>query len=179
VIFRPAGIYGPGDLRFLKVFRGIQKGRFPMFGSGEVTYQFTYIDDLVEGIILCGEHPAALGGVFILCADGWVTLNEFFRLVADAVGGRPPRIHWPIAPLLVAAKVCETVCTPLGIDPPLHTRRCEFYTKARAFSNARAKATLGFQPGIGTAEGIRRTARWYAERGLIAPIPASAPAKAA
>jgi nucleoside-diphosphate-sugar epimerase len=107
-------------------------------------------------------------------------LNEFFQLVADAVGGRAPRIHWPIGPLLAAARICETVCTPLGIDPPLHPRRCEFYTKARAFSNARAKTTLGFQPKVGMVEGIRRTARWYAEQGLISSIPVAAtPAEAA
>lgn len=171
VIFRPAGMYGPGDQRFLKVFKGIQKGRFPMFGSGETTYQFTYIDDLVDGIILCGEHPDAMGGLFILCADGWVTLNEFFRLVAEATGGRSPRIHWPVGPLLLAARACETICKPLGIDPPLHTRRCEFYIKARAFSNAKAKQTLGFQPKVDMAEGVRRTARWYAAQGLIDPVP--------
>ena len=170
VIFRPAGMYGPGDMRFLKVFRGLQKRRFPMFGSGEVTYQFTYIDDLVDGIILCGQHPDALGGLFILCGDGWVSLNHFVQLVAAAVGGKPPSIHWPLGPLLAAAKVCELACKPLGIDPPLHVRRCEFYIKARAFCNAKAKRVLGFQPRIGMAEGVYRTAQWYHEQGLIGPV---------
>lgn len=169
-IFRPAGMYGPGDLRFLKVFKGVQKGRFPMFGSGEVTYQFTYIDDLVDGIILCGSHPDAQGGLFILCGDGWVSLNHFVKLVAAAVGGKPPRMHLPLGPLLLAAKTCETLCKPLGIDPPLHVRRCEFYIKARAFNNAKAKRTLGFQPNISMAEGVYRTAQWYHEQGLIGPV---------
>ncbi len=169
VIFRPAGMYGPGDLRFLKVFRGVQKGRFPMFGSGEVTYQFTYIDDLVDGIILCGAHPDALGELVILCGDGWVSLNHFVKLVAAAVGGQPPKVHWPLGPLLAAAKVCETLCKPLKIDPPLHVRRCEFYIKARAFNNAKAKRVLGFQPRISMAEGVYRTAQWYHEQGLIGP----------
>ena len=172
VIFRPAGIYGPGDLRFLKVFRGVQRGRFPMFGSGEVTYHFTYIDDLVDGIRLCGTHPDAVGGTFILGGDEFISLNDFVALVADAVGGRAPRMHLPLGPLLLAAKACETVCRPLGIDPPLHVRRCEFYMKARAFDNAKAKQVLGFQPRIDMAEGVRRTAAWYAEQGLIGPLPA-------
>ena len=170
VIFRPAGMYGPGDLRFLKVFRGVQKGRFPMFGSGEVTYQFTYIDDMVEGIILCGEHEDALGGTYIICGDGWITLNRFVELVAAATGGRPPKVHWPVGPLLAAARACELMCKPLKIDPPLHVRRCEFYIKARAFSNAKIKRELGFQPRIRMPEGVYRTARWYHEQGLIGPI---------
>ena len=167
VIFRPAGIYGPGDLRFLKVFRGLQKGRFPMFGSGEVTYHFTYIDDLVDGILLCGTHPDAPGETLILGGDEFISLNDFVALVAEAVGGRPPRVHLPLGPLLLAAKACETVCRPLGIDPPLHVRRCEFYMKARAFDNAKAKRVLGFAPRISMREGVRRTAAWYAQQGLI------------
>ena len=167
VIFRPAGMYGPGDLRFLKLFRGVAKGRFPMFGSGEVTYHFTYIDDLVGGIVRCGEHPAALGETLILGGDEFIPLNRFVALAAAATRGRAPRIHWPVRPLLAAAKVCEAVCRPLKIDPPLHVRRCEFYTKARAFSSAKAKRIIGFAPQVDMVEGVYRTAAWYAEQGLI------------
>ena len=59
VVARPIGIYGPGDTRFLKMFRGLARGRFPMIGSGQVFYHLTYIDDLVEGFRLCGTVPAA------------------------------------------------------------------------------------------------------------------------
>ena len=54
VIARPIGIYGPGDTRFLKMFRGIARGRFPILGSGQIFYHLTYIDDLVEGFRRCG-----------------------------------------------------------------------------------------------------------------------------
>src|SRR5205085_3036731 len=33
-IVRPTGIYGPGDRRLLRLFRGVSRGRFPMIGSG-------------------------------------------------------------------------------------------------------------------------------------------------
>ncbi len=174
VIFRPAAIYGPGDLRLLKIFRGVQKGRFPMFGDGQTTYQLVYIDDLVDGIIQCGTHADAVGNTFILCGDGWITLDDFVGMVAAATGGRAPRVHWPMWPLLTAAKACEMVCKPLGIAPPLHVRRCEFYVKSRAFTNERARGGLGFAPKISMREGVYRTAAWYAEQGLIAPVPSRA-----
>lgn len=166
-IFRPAGIYGPGDLRFLKLFKSIRKRRFVMFGSGEVFYHFTYIDDLVEGIILCGEHPAAERELFILCGEEYITLNELVRIVADVVGSKPPRLKLPLAPLFAAAKVCETICVPLGINPPLHTRRCDFFTHVRAFTGAKAKRMLGFIPKISVAEGMKRTGDWYRSQGLL------------
>lgn len=167
VIFRPAGIYGPGDLRFLKLFRAIQQRRFPMFGSGETLYHFTYIDDLVDGILLCSEHPDARGGIYILGGRDYVSLNELTRLIADAVGSPPPRIRLPFWPLMAASIACEAVCRPLGIDPPLFRRRAEFFIKDRAFSIERARSELGFEPKVGMEEGIRASARWYREQGLL------------
>ena len=61
VIARPTGIYGPGDRRLLKLFRGVARRRFVVLGTGEIYYHLTYIDDLVEGFRLCGERPAAAG----------------------------------------------------------------------------------------------------------------------
>ena len=80
VVARPIGIYGPGDTRFLKMFRGIARGRFPMLGSGEVFYHLTFIDDLVEGFRLCGETPAAAGRTYILAGPRYTTLNELVAL---------------------------------------------------------------------------------------------------
>ncbi len=179
VIFRPAAIYGPGDLRLLKIFRGVQKGRFPMFGNGQTTYQLVYIDDLVDGIIRCGTHDDAVGETFILCGDGWITLDDFVGMVAQATGGRAPRVHWPMWPLLTAARACELVCKPFGIAPPLHVRRCEFYIKSRAFSNERARSGIGFAPQVSMREGVYRTAVWYAEQGLISAVPSRAAFEAA
>ena len=58
-VARPSGIYGPGDRRLLRLFRGIARGRWFTLGRGEIYYHLTYIDDLVAGFRLLGEHPAA------------------------------------------------------------------------------------------------------------------------
>ncbi|MEJ2502154.1 MAG: oxidoreductase, partial [Gemmatimonadota bacterium] len=70
-----------------------------------------------------------------------------------------------------AATLCERICRPLGIDPPLHKRRVEFFIKPRAFTNAKARRELGFRPRVPLAEGVRRTAAWYVEQGHLEPPP--------
>jgi nucleoside-diphosphate-sugar epimerase len=167
VIVRPIGIYGPGDTRFLKMFRGLARGRFPMLGRGRVFYHLTYIDDLVDGFRLCGEHPAAAGRTYILGGAAYTTLAELVALVAHEVGGRPPRLHLPIWPVWLAGALCEGVCVPLGIEPPLYRRRVDFYRKSRAFDISRARRELGYNPGVSLQEGIRRTADWYRAQGLL------------
>jgi nucleoside-diphosphate-sugar epimerase len=168
VVFRPAGIYGPGDLRFLKLFRGIQKGTFAMIGDGETLYHFTYIDDLCDGILLCGDRDEALGQVFILGGDAPISLNNLVREIGNVVGRAPRRFKIPVWPVMAAAVICEKTLRPLGIEPPLYPRRVEFFTKDRAFKIDKARRLLGYQPRVGEAEGLARTAAWYRSQGLIA-----------
>ena len=169
VIVRPAAIYGPGDLRFLKLFKSIRRGLFCMFGRGEATYHLVYIDDLVKGIVLCGEHPAAIGETFILAGPRYTTINELVARVAAAVGVPPPRARAPLMPLLAAAWLCETACKPLGLEPPLHRRRCDFFTKTRGFSSAKARRMLGYVPAVDLEEGLRATAAAYVADGYLPP----------
>jgi len=167
VVARPIGIYGPGDRRFLKMFRGLARGRFPMLGSGEVFYHLTYIDDLVEGFRLCGEVPGAAGRTYILAGARYTTMNELVAMVARELGVKPPRLHLPVWPVWTAGLLCEMVCIPLGVEPPLYRRRVDFYTKSRAFDIGRARAELGFDPKVSLEDGIRRTAQWYRENNLL------------
>ena len=167
VIARPIGIYGPGDTRFLKMFRGLARGRFPLLGSGEVFYHLTYIDDLVEGFRLCGEVPAAAGRTYLLAGPRYTTLKQLVEMIAQELEVAPPRVHLPVWPFWLAGLMCEAVCVPLRIEPPLYRRRVDFYTKSRAFDTTRARTEIGFSPSVDLAEGIRRTAAWYREQGLL------------
>jgi dihydroflavonol-4-reductase len=167
VIVRPSGIYGPGDRRLLKLFRGVARGRFPMLGSGNIYYHLTYIDDLVDGFRLCAEKPPAANRTYIIAGGEVTTLKELVALVSDVAGVRPPRARLPVWPFWLAGAACEAVCAPLGIEPPLYRRRVDFYTKSRAFDITRARQELGYQPRVGLREGIRRTLDWYRTSGWL------------
>jgi nucleoside-diphosphate-sugar epimerase len=166
-IVRPSAGYGPGELRYLKLFRGIARDKFVMIGSGETRQNLAYIDDLCAGMILAATRPEAVGETFVLAGEENVTLAELARRVAKVVGGRPWRVRVPAWPVMSAAVLCETLCRPLGIEPPLHRRRVGFFTIHRAFDIAKAKRLLGFRPAVSLDEGLRATADWYRSEGLL------------
>lgn len=166
-IARPTGIYGPGDRRLLKLFRGVARRRFPILGRGEIYYHLTYIDDLVDGLRLCGEHPAAANRTYILAGGEVTTLNELVALIAGVAGVPPPRLHLPVWPFWIAGAACEALCAPFGIEPPIYRRRVDFYTKSRAFDITRARQEIGYAPRVALADGIKRTLDWYREHGWI------------
>jgi dihydroflavonol-4-reductase len=73
----------------------------------------------------------------------------------------------PLWPFDLAARVCETVMPPLGLKPPLHSRRLDFFRKSFRFSTERAARLLGFRPQVPFATGAQLTADWYREAGLL------------
>ena len=167
VIVRPTGIYGPGDRRLLKLFRGVARRRFVVLGSGRIFYHLTYIDDLVEGFRLCGEVPAAAGRTYILAGGEVTTLDELIALIAEEARVAPPRLRLPVWPFWIAGVACEALCAPFGLEPPIYRRRVDFFTKSRAFDISRARAELGYAPQVTLREGIRRTLDWYSREGWL------------
>jgi dihydroflavonol-4-reductase len=161
VIARPTGIYGPGDRRLLKLFRGVARRRFVTLGDGRIYYHLTYVDDLAAGFRLCGTVAAAAGRTYILAGGEVTTLNELVSLIAEEASVPPPRLHLPVWPFWAAGALCEALCTPLGLEPPIYRRRVDFFTKSRAFDITRARQELGYSPAVGLREGIRRTLEWY------------------
>ncbi len=167
VVFRPVGIYGPGDTRFLKIFKFVKNGKFRMIGRGNVLYHLTYVRDLVNGIILCGEKPEAVGEVFTLGGNEYVTLNKLIQILAEVLEVPVPKKRVPLFPVWMAAVMCEIVCYPFRIHPPLYRRRLDFFTKDRAFDISKAKRLLGYQPKVSLQEGLKITAEWYKQENYL------------
>jgi nucleoside-diphosphate-sugar epimerase len=167
-VIRPMGIYGPGDPgRFLMLFRAVRRGRFLMFGDGEVFYHPCYIDNLVDAFELAAEHPKAVGETYLIGDDRYVTLNELVKATGTSLGLDVRIVYLPYAPLWLASAVCEGLCRPLGIEPPLFRRRAEWFRQTRAFTIDKARRELGFEPRVPLAEGLARTAAWYKAHGYL------------
>jgi nucleoside-diphosphate-sugar epimerase len=166
-VVRPGAIYGPGETRLLKLFRAIARGRYAVVGSGRPHYHLVYIDDLLDGYELALTHPAAAGEAFILAGPRSVSQAELAATIARHTGGRVLPLHIPVAPIHLLGDLCEAICVPFEVEPPLHRRRIDFWTKNRSFSIAKARRVLGYEPRVDVDEGIARTAAWYRQAGWL------------
>ncbi|WNM57943.1 NAD-dependent epimerase/dehydratase family protein [Candidatus Nitrospira allomarina] len=166
-VVRPISLYGPEDLRMLKLFRTIKKRQFIYIGKGNVLFHPAYIDDVIEGFLLCATHDKAVGEAFIIGGDGYLPLHDLVDRISAQFQVPPPRLHIPLRPVEWLATLCESLCTPLGIEPPLHKRRVSFFKNNRAFSIEKVKRVLGYAPRVPLDEGLKRTIRWYEEHGYL------------
>ena len=167
-ILRPTAIYGPGDPgRWLMLFKYTQKGRFLMFGDGKVTYHPVYIDNLVDAFELATWKPSAAGQTYIIGDRDYYTLNNIVEMVGEVQGKEVSIVHLPFWPLKTSAVLCETVCTPLKVPPPLFRRRADWFRQVRAFDVSKAMNELGYSSDVDLRTGLSRTYQWYAENGYL------------
>jgi len=167
VIVRISETYGPGDQRLLKLFKAIKKNIFFMIGSGKNKHHLLYIDDLIEGLFLAGTAKHAPRKIFVLAGKEHVTSNEMVEVIAKQLGTKMSKLRLPLPPLLILATIIESVLRPIGIQPPLHRRRIDFFRKSFAFSTDFSMKVLGFVPKVGFEQGAAATTRWYMDMGYL------------
>jgi 2-alkyl-3-oxoalkanoate reductase len=167
-ILRPAAIYGPGDPeRFLMIFRRVARGTFPMFGNGKTYYHPLYVDNLVDAFVQVMADGVGDGEAYLIADEEYLGIEDLVRRVGRALDVEVKVPHYPVWPVVAAGHVCEKVCRPFGITPPIFPRRVDWYRQNRAFKIDKAKRDLGYVPKVGIDEGLRRTAEWYRQEGYL------------
>ncbi len=166
---RPAMVYGPGDVRMMKLFQTIANGKFVMIGTGETLAHLGYIDDQVDSFLLCALKPRDKVHLqaFNIASGSHITLNKLAALIAEAADVKLSKIKIPVAPVWFAGLLCEIVCRPLGVKPPVFRRRVGFFTHDRSFDLNKAKSMINYLPKVTEREGIQSTLDWYKQHGLV------------
>jgi dihydroflavonol-4-reductase len=166
-ILRPADAYGPGDLRLLRLFRMVQRGRFPLIGRGRGRRHMLYIDDLVGAFLAACEADFPSGEVFIIAGPETTTLLDLLNRLASLTGSARFGRRIPAWFIGALAAVVEDACRALGVPAPLHRRTLDFYRTDVIFDIAKAQKIMHWNPQVSLDDGLRRTLEWYRENKLI------------
>ncbi|MBN2432795.1 MAG: NAD-dependent epimerase/dehydratase family protein [Acidobacteria bacterium] len=116
-----------------KVF--VRQSPFEIWGDGEQTRGFTYVQDVVDGLVLAAEHIED-GTAVNVGTDEFIRLNRVAGEIFTAMNWRPP------------AEILYRADKPLGV-------------RHRALDGTFARRTTGWVPQVSLTEGIRRTVAWY------------------
>jgi nucleoside-diphosphate-sugar epimerase len=164
-IVRPPAVYGPGDKETLELFRMAKLGIMLMPPRGHLS--LIHVDDLARLLLAlaAGEAPSTC----VIEPDdgkkgGW-THREFAKALGSAVDTKPTIISAPGVFLRVAARADQLFRGPrakLTVD-----RAAYFSHRNWVVEPKRAAPAELWQPQIATEEGLRETARWYADKGWL------------
>jgi nucleoside-diphosphate-sugar epimerase len=158
-IIRPGFIYGERDRTVLpKLIFNLRRGTFAYFGSGNQALNCIYAKNLVHGIFLAAENPAAIGEIFNVTDGEPVTKRQFVSRVAELAGLKPPARRLPRRLAWLLANVVEGVAKLRGAkSPPLINKaRYKFLGLNLDYSIEKARRVLGYAPPYPFAQAIER-----------------------
>lgn len=166
-VIRPTMVWGPGDTRLFKLFRGVARRMLPVVGDGSTWCHWVLVDDLVRGFRLAAETPASNGQLYIIGGERPVTLRHTMETIAKVYGVKLLPFRIPVLPIQLVGSFVETLCAPFGIEPPIHRRRADFFVKNRSFSIDKAKRELGYSAQYSFEEEAELVAKWYLDHDWI------------
>ena len=112
----------------------LEKRSSTIYGDGEQTRDFTYIANVVDGVLRACDAPGASGEVINVATGGRISLNQLFKTMRELVGGSVEPIH-------AEARLGDVKDSQADI--------------------AKAKRILGYEPIVSFEEGLKRTVEWY------------------
>jgi nucleoside-diphosphate-sugar epimerase len=166
-ILRPSCVYGPGSTHWSVIpLKRIRKGKMPLIAGGRGAFNYLFIENLVDAILLACEDDRALGQAFIV-NDGATTWRDFFGVYAK-LAGRPnmPSVPLGVAKLFLTGR---NLAYRLKHRSPTALRALNFLAGSAVYRETHIEQTLGYRPKIGLDEGLRRTELWFRETGLLPP----------
>lgn len=161
-IIRPSGVFGPGDVDYLNLFREVERGRNVHFGNRQRWASTVYVDDLVSAILLAMTHESAIGQGFFVCDNKPITWESFQEAMVRASGKRVRTFDLPEFLVTIAALGGE-LATKVDNKPRLFNRQKAKMGAAEAWlcTSNHLRQTLGWASEVDVEEGLRRTFDWY------------------
>ncbi len=167
-ILRPSAVYGPRDRETLLIFRMISRGC--LFTPGRLIRRFSliHVKDLVDAAIQAAERNTRSGEVYFVSRPEVFTWDDVGREAARCMGKRYCRISFPKW-LARAAGLAGDLYAVLSSRPAsVNSQKVkELLQPSWLCDCSKARADLGFSPGIGLEDGIRETVRWYKAQGWL------------
>lgn len=124
-----------------------------------------YIDNLLDALLVLGEHPAAIGEVFNVVDGTPVPMHVYIRHLARLSKRRV--IPVPPFMLLIIASMLEYQARLRRVEPLVTRTAAEFLLHDTTFSNEKVRKRVGWSPAVGWDEAMRRTAHWLRKEHLI------------
>lgn len=147
VIIRPVLVYGPGvKANFLNMMRWLDRGVLLPFGAIDNLRSLVALDNLIDLIITCIDHPAAANQTFLVSDGEDLSTTELLRRMGGALGKRarllpvPRRLLVAGAGMLGKQALAQRLCGSLQVDI------------------SKTRDLLGWTPPVSVDEALRSTA---------------------
>ena len=169
-IIRPTSVYGPGDPTFIpRIIHYLRRPTSAWVGSYDPLVPFLYVTDAAEGAVAAGTSEKAIGQIYILGPNREFHIREFIGAICRELHIRRPRFSIPYAVAASLANVLDSWSRlRRATEAPSLTGTSVFLmSQDQRFDVSKAQRELGWRSQVSMEEGVRLTAEWVRQEGLL------------
>lgn len=167
-IVRPPAVYGPREKDIFAFFESVNKGLQPMIGLSPKSVSLIHVKDLVDGIVLAGEHQAGIGQTYFISSERAYTWREVGEVTAKAMGKKVIRLRVPVPIVYAVAGVSEFIGLFSRKPVLLNFEKArDIVQDSWTCSIDKAKREIGYRECMALESGIRGTVEWYRKQGWL------------
>jgi nucleoside-diphosphate-sugar epimerase len=167
ITIRPRAIFGRGDNALLpRLLEQLQKRDLRIIGSGKNLADLSYVENVVDALLLCAEAPAhALGKKYNITNGESVVLWDLIRRMAEALGYPAPKKHIPYKLADSLARMLEIIYSllPGQPEPPLTRYSVGLLALNFTLDISAARRDLGYRPRVSIDKSFDEVIRWWKE----------------
>jgi nucleoside-diphosphate-sugar epimerase len=168
ISIRPRAIFGARDTSILpRLIDALGKGRLRIIGDGRNIADLTYVENVVDALLLCAESPHnTLGKKYNITNGEPVILWDMVRKVANALDLPFPQKHIPYRTADAIAGILESIyrMLPNQPEPPLTRYSVSVLANSATLDISAAQRGLGYRPRISLEEGFQHFIYWWKAR---------------
>lgn len=167
-IIRPDFVYGPNDMRRVKMYRNIKHKKFILTTKGVSYLHPTFVLDVTQGFRKAVGNLNAYNEIFNISAEKDITSLQYLQTIALCVHSKLIHINIGYKASIYLAGIVEwiyRVC--LKREGFVTKNKIDFLALNHSTSNEKAKERIGFNPQFDIEEGMRQTIQWCMEQKLL------------
>jgi nucleoside-diphosphate-sugar epimerase len=165
ISLRPRAIFGPEDQTVLgRLIKAAEKGTAPLINGGKSYVDLTYIDNVVDAVLLAMQAgPEALGKVFNITNGEPLTSKEMMERVFSRLKLQVKYKKFPFWTAYAAAAALDNyyVLFKEGQEPPMTRYTVGLLSKSQTLDITQARTVLKYTPKISLNDGFDRYAKWW------------------
>ncbi len=168
VTIRPRAIFGPGDRIILpRLINRLERGILRVIGDGQNLADMSYIENVVDALLLCAEAPAqALGKKYNITNGEPIRLWAMIEKLCQRLDLKYPaqRLPYPLVDKIAGVLEFVARILPGQPEPPLTRYSVAMVSLSTTLDISAARRDLGYTPRVSNEEGFEKFIEWWKKK---------------
>ncbi len=165
VTIRPRAIFGPGDRTILpRLIDRLQRGILRVIGDGQNVADLSYVENVVDALLLCAESPKeTLGKKYNITNGEPIRMWSMIEKLCERLDLKFPtqRLPYPFVDTVAGTMEFVYKLLPGQPEPPLTRYSVAMISISTTLDISAAKKDLGYQPRVSIEDGFEEFVKWW------------------